>query len=104
MRRATLAITLPPPVIAAVDGEARRRLLSRSEVVEGALRFALPRALAADLGIPSVLDVEDEETNTTVPRDSQPEAPDHPLPYVTVASSLPPGDPEREAGIACAPG
>ena len=103
--RVGLHVALPVELVRAVDGEARRQLLSRSAVVEQALRLGLAGRLARDLLRP-VLDV-DAEPEPEGPPDSHPYAetasglPEaDPRPAATrrqVTRSLPPGDPDRES-------
>lgn len=60
-RSVALTVTLPGHVAAAVEGECRRTLSSRSEVVADLLAWALPRRLAEDLRHPTSQDVIDIE-------------------------------------------
>ena len=104
--RVGLHVALPVELVRAVDGEARRQLLSRSAVVEQALRLGLAGRLARDLLRP-VLDVDAEpepegSANSHPYAETAPGLPEaDPRPSVTtrqVIRSLPPGDPPREAG------
>ena len=56
MKRASITISLDGRVMAALDAEARRVLVTRSAVVEDVLRSELPRRLTQDLR--PILDVE----------------------------------------------
>jgi regulator of protease activity HflC (stomatin/prohibitin superfamily) len=101
MARASLTLSLPGPLVAAVDGECRRLLSTRSAVVEELLREALPRRLARDL-----CQVVDAEVVDDLPSDAEtapgPEAvPDQVRSSAhKVAPSLPPARPVAEAGRA----
>jgi hypothetical protein len=88
-------VVIPTDLLAEADRIAGERGEDRAVVLGDLAAQALPEALAdaaADRLAP----------HTTTPRGSYPEAPTHSLSNVKVAFSLPPGDPEREAGSASA--
>jgi hypothetical protein len=65
-RSVPLSVTLPAPVAAAVEGECRRTLRTRSEVVADLLSWALPRRLAEDLAHPTAGAVVDADCREAV--------------------------------------